>query len=131
MSETVNTTESLKPGTKPYLEAQLAAQNEEMEALKAELEAMKAEKEAEELAKGTSADTPCVNYVEEKVEIFVPRGYANDEPNLLISVNGVNYLLPRGKSSKVPKFVADEFYRGQRAQQALDEKQAQMLEAAK
>ena len=24
MSETVNTTESLKPGTKPYLEAQLA-----------------------------------------------------------------------------------------------------------
>ena len=33
---------------------------------------------------------------EDRVEIFVPKGYANDDPNLFISVNGVNYLLPRG-----------------------------------
>ena len=36
--------------------------------------------------------------VEDNVEIFVPKGYANDEPNLFIGVNGVNYLLPKGKS---------------------------------
>ena len=69
--------------------------------------------------------------VDDKVEIFVPRGYANDEPNLLISVNGVNYLLPKGKTSKVPKHIADEFHRSQKAQTKLDERIDQMLEASK
>lgn len=69
--------------------------------------------------------------VDERVEIFVPKGYANDEPNLLISVNGVNYLLPKGKSSKVPKFIAEEFYRSQNAQEALDKRVDKMLEASK
>jgi len=68
---------------------------------------------------------------EERVEIFVPKGYANDEPNLLIAVNGVNYLLPRGKSSKVPKHIAEEFHRSQKAQQALDDRKDEMLEASK
>ena len=68
---------------------------------------------------------------DDKVDLFVPKGYANDEPNQLISVNGVNYLLPKGKTSKVPKFVADEFYRSQKAQEALDERVDEMLEASK
>ena len=68
---------------------------------------------------------------EDKVDIFVPRGYANDEPNLLISVNGVNYLLPKGKTSKVPKHIADEFHRSQKAQTKLDERIDQMIEASK
>ena len=66
-----------------------------------------------------------------RVEIFVPKGYANDEPNLFISVNGVNYLLPKGKKSMVPDFVAEEFYRSQRAQERLDETVDKMLEASK
>lgn len=68
---------------------------------------------------------------EKRVEIFVPKGYANDEPNLLIAVNGVNYLLPKGKASKVPQFIADEFYRAQKAQEALDKRVDEMLEASK
>jgi hypothetical protein len=68
---------------------------------------------------------------EKRVEIFVPKGYANDDPNFFISVNGVNYLLPRGKKSMVPDFVAEEFYRSQRAQERLDENIEQMLEASK
>ena len=68
---------------------------------------------------------------DDKVEIFVPKGYANDEPNLLISVNGVNYLLPKGKTSKVPKAVAAEFKRSQKAQEALDQRVDKMLEASK
>ena len=66
-----------------------------------------------------------------RVEIFVPKGYANDEHNLFISVNGVNYLLPKGKKSMVPDFVAEEFYRSQRAQERLDETVDKMLEASK
>lgn len=68
---------------------------------------------------------------EKRVEIFVPKGYANDEPNLMIAVNGVNYLLPKGKTSKVPQFIADEFYRSQKAQEALDKHVDEMLEASK
>ena len=68
---------------------------------------------------------------ENRVEIFVPKGYANDDPNMFISVNGVNYLLPRGKKSLVPDFVAAEFYRSQKAQETLDQNIEQMLEAYK
>lgn len=62
-----------------------------------------------------------------RVEIFVPKGNVNDEPNQLVSVNGVNYLLPRGKKSKVPPEVAYEFKRAQEAQQAFDAKMDEML----
>lgn len=93
-----------KPGTKPYLEAELAA--------------AKAEPSAP-----TVPDA-------ERVDLFVEKGYANDEPNQLISVNGVNYLLPKGKTSKVPKFVADEYYRSRKAQQRLDETVDKMLAEA-
>ena len=65
-----------------------------------------------------------------RVKITVPKGYANDEPNLLISVNGVNYLLPKGKTSEVPDFIAEEFYRSQKAQEALDNRVDKMLEEA-
>ena len=52
---------------------------------------------------------------ENRVEIFVPKGYTGDEPNVFVSVNGVNYLLPRGKKSMVPKFVAEEIRRSEKA----------------
>ena len=66
-----------------------------------------------------------------RVEVFVPKGYANDEPNLFVSVNGVNYLLPKGKKSLVPAFVAAEIERSKRAAEKQDEKMEQMLEASK
>ena len=67
---------------------------------------------------------------EERVELFVEKGYANDEPNQIISVNGVLYVLPKGKTSTVPKFVADEYHRSRRAQQRLDETVDKMLAEA-
>lgn len=69
--------------------------------------------------------------MEELEEISIPKGYANDEPNLLVGVNGVNYLLPKGKKSKVPKYVADEIRRSWRAQEAMDQRIDEMLEASK
>ena len=57
---------------------------------------------------------------QERVEVFIPKGYVNDEPNLFIAVNGVNYLLPRGKKSLVPKEIAYELLRSQKAQEILD-----------
>ena len=68
---------------------------------------------------------------EERVEVFIERGYANDDPNLFVSVNGVNYLLPRGKKSMVPAHVAEEIERSKKAKNKLDETVEQMLEASK
>lgn len=68
---------------------------------------------------------------EERVDIFIPRGNANDDPNLFVSVNGVNYLLPKGKTSKVPAHVKAEIERSQRAQERLDANIDKMLEASK
>ena len=65
------------------------------------------------------------------VDLFIPKGYANDEPNEFISVNGKNFLLPKGKTSQVPPYVKEEYERAMRAQEALDAKSEAMLEKAK
>lgn len=57
---------------------------------------------------------------ENRVSVFIPRGASNEDPNLFVSVNGMNYLLPRGQESLVPKAVAAELNRAARAQEALD-----------
>ena len=66
------------------------------------------------------------------VEVFIPRSSnANDDPNMFVSVNGVNYLLPRGKKSLVPVEVAEEINRSIKAQEALDQRIDEMLAASK
>ena len=48
---------------------------------------------------------------EKRIEIFIPRGADREDPNLFVGINGVNYLLPRGKKSMVPLAVAAEIER--------------------
>ena len=48
---------------------------------------------------------------EERIEVFIPRGGDRADPNLFVGINGVNYLLPRGKKSLVPAAVAEEIAR--------------------
>ena len=68
---------------------------------------------------------------DQRVEVFIPKGYANGEANLFVSINGVNYLLPRGKSSMVPPEVAEEIRRAQKAQEALDAYVEEQLEKSR
>ena len=63
-----------------------------------------------------------------KVDLFIPRGSSVDEPNVIISVNGKNYVLPKGKTSKVPAFVKYEYERSIRAREAMDVRAAEMAE---
>lgn len=67
----------------------------------------------------------------DRVEIYVPRGAMNDDPNLFISVNGVNYLLPKGQKSMVPKHVAEEYERSKRAQERLDATKDRLADQAR
>ena len=62
-------------------------------------------------------------------EIFIPKGYGNDDPNHYVSINGKNWILPKGKSSTVPKYVADEIRRSWAAQARYDELVDEKLKA--
>lgn len=75
-------------------------------------------------------EAPTVPAAEEKVEIFIPKGYGNDEPNLFVGVNGKTFLLPKGQKSVVPKYIADEINRSWEAEAAMDQHIAAMVEAA-
>ena len=66
-----------------------------------------------------------------RVEVFVPKGNANDDPNMFVSINCKNYLLPRGKKSLVPPEVAAEIERSIRAQEKADANIDALLEASK
>ena len=68
---------------------------------------------------------------EEKVEVFIPRGQANEDQNFFVSVNGKNYLLPKGKKSMVPKYIADEINRSFEAQEAMYKRIDSMVNANK
>lgn len=71
-----------------------------------------------------------VSEPEERVEVFIPRGSPNDDPNFFVSINGINYLLPRGKKSKVPAHVAFEIARAAAAQEAQDRRTEELISAA-
>lgn len=62
---------------------------------------------------------------DERVEIFIPR--SGGDANYFVSLNGVNYLLPKGKTSKVPAYVAEEIKRAWKAADILEENKAALL----
>ena len=65
--------------------------------------------------------------VEAREDVFIPRGASNDEPNLFVAVNGVSYLLPKGKTSNVPAHIAQEIRRSIQAQHVREENIDKML----
>ena len=67
----------------------------------------------------TTKTTPAAQ--EERVSVSIPRGGEREDPNLFVGLNGLNYLLPKGKTSLVPAAVAREIARADRARDALDE----------
>ena len=58
---------------------------------------------------------------EKRVDVSVPRGAEREDPNLFVGINGMSYLLPKGKKSSVPEAVAWEIARSERARDALDQ----------
>lgn len=65
------------------------------------------------------------------VDLYVEKGFANDDPNEFISINGKNYVLPKGKTSKVPPCVKEEYDRARRAREKQDENIEKLREKAK
>jgi hypothetical protein len=71
------------------------------------------------------------NNKEGYVDLFIPKGFANDDPNEFISLNGKNYILPKGKTSKVPVAVKRQYEKSLRAQERLDATSERFIEKAK
>lgn len=68
--------------------------------------------------------------MEKREEIFIPRALDGEERSLFVSVNGINYLLPKGKTSAVPGEVAREIRRSWNAQTRWDEQAESMANDA-
>ena len=77
-------------------------------------------KKTEAAAEKTEAAAEKLPDPYELEEIFIPRAGAKEDPNLFVSVNGKNFLIPKGKKSKVPRYIADEIRRSERARDAFE-----------
>ena len=86
---------------------------------------------AEETKTTQAEETKTTKKKDARVEVHIPRGAANDEPNIAIGINGKLYVLPRGKTSKVPPEVKAEYDRSIKAQEALDSRKDEMIAKAK
>ena len=61
-----------------------------------------------------------------KQEIFIPRSGDVNDAGLYVCVNGEAFLLPRGKTSRVPAHIAAEIQRSETARER-QEKAAKAL----
>lgn len=94
-----------KPGTKAYVEAELAAAKAELEAAKAELEAQKTKPVLE--SEGIASDKTEAP-VEKMVKIRIPRT-KKEEDDPFVSVNLRTWQIKRGVEVEVPECVAEVF----------------------
>ena len=86
--------------------------------------------EAPTVPEVTQPEAPTVPKEPEKKDIYIERGSANDDPNLQVCVNGVMYLLPKGKTSTVPLAVYNEIMRSRRAREQQDQRMEELRGAA-
>ena len=54
-----------------------------------------------------------------RVELRIPRNSADEDPNVFISVNGKNFIVPRGQTVLVPPEIAEEYFRAEEAKESF------------
>lgn len=66
-----------------------------------------------------------------KVKITLPKARGNEPKELFVGINGVSYLIPKGKPVEVPDYVAEEVKRAQAAEDFEDDEKLRMVEESK
>ena len=61
-------------------------------------------------------------------EIMIPKADANEDKDLFIGINGENWLIPRGKKTAVPEYVAEEIRRSEEAKETLERVKGALLD---
>ena len=74
------------------------------------------------------AETP---KMPEKVEVFIERPVANEDPNFYVGLNGKIYVLPKGQTSMVPPEIKKEIDRSRKAADRLDKAINKLLNQSK
>lgn len=67
---------------------------------------------------------------ENKITVKVERGAEREDPNLFVAINGVSYLVPKGKTSELPDYVAEEIKRAEAAKENFYQSQSRMCGAS-
>ena len=67
-------------------------------------------------------------YMRELIPVTPAPPRTGEDPNYHIGINGKNWLLPRGKTSMVPRYVADAFNQAEAAKGVQIDNQAKLLE---
>lgn len=62
----------------------------------------------------------------ERVKVTIPRARKGEDPNYFVGINGVNYILPKGKTSEVPPEVAYEIERAAAAESYMYDRADEM-----
>ena len=65
-----------------------------------------------------------------RVKISLPRARKGEDENLLVGINGVNYIIPKGKEVDVPAFVAEEVARSQKADDFMHDRAEELQKQA-
>ena len=81
-----------------------------------------------------TAETPEVEKTPkkpEKVEVFIDRPAANEDPNYYVGLNGKLYVLPKGQTSMVPPEIKKEIERSRKAEDKLDKAINKLLNQTK
>ena len=66
----------------------------------------------------------------DRVTVTLPRAHKNEERDLLVSINGKAYIVPKGETSEVPPEVAEEIERADRAEIRRYKLEAEMQKKA-
>lgn len=79
------------------------------------------------MATKKAEDAASIQSPEDLVEVHIPIKN-KDDPNFFVSINDQTWLMPRGTTQKVPRYVADEIRRAEKADQARYMNQLELLE---
>lgn len=75
--------------------------------------------------------TTKANHTEDREDIYIPRASSMEDANLFVSINGKTFLLPKGKTSNVPSYVAAEIRRSWAAEAKGEENKDELLSKSK
>ncbi len=67
---------------------------------------------------------------EEYVDLYIDKGSKKSNKNFELAVDGVQYVIPKGETVRVPRKVAEVYYNSVKQTEFADEKQAKTSEAA-
>lgn len=68
---------------------------------------------------------------EELVDCYIEKVIGKEDPNYYVKINRRRWVLPKGKTSKVPAYVKAEIDRSRIAQEKLEATHAKLIEKGK